>query len=155
MNSPATVVYDNLSEFTRECLGIADEAVTKLAAVERQLEAAETKHREALVLTKVASDEEIPLVKVAGTVDRLIATGFVKRANRLDTITGIRSAPRHELFAILEKLASIAVCPVSSLHRDDDGEAVEKAAGKTTDGSSKFDAVWNEAWEQAGAEVGA
>lgn len=153
MNSPAAVVYDNLSDFARECLGIADEAVTKLASAERELAA---KQREALVLTKVAADEaDIPLTRVAGVVDRMVGTGFVKRSNRNDTVVGIRNATRVELFAILEKLASIAVCPVSSLHGDDEGEEVEKAAGKTTDGLSKSDSVWRRSLDEAAAEVGA
>lgn len=156
MNSPAAVVFDSLSSFARECLDIADDAVTKAAALDKEL--AEAKQREVLILTKVASAKAaaappILITRVAGTVDRLVATDFVKRANRNATIEGIRNASREELFDILEKLASIAICPVSSLNRDD-GVVVEKAAGKTTDASEEED-VWSRAWREAGDEVGA
>ncbi len=151
MSHPAAaVVFDHLSEFARECLGIADEAVSKAAALDVELQKSKA---ETLVLTKIAASEEIPVSRVEGTVDRLIKTAFVKRANRGATIEGIRHASREELFAILEKLASIAVCPVSSL-AGEDGELVEKAAGKTTDSSEEED-VWSTAWKQAKDEVGA
>ena len=157
MNSPADVVFENLSSFARECLDIADDAVTKNAALDREL--AEVKAREVLILTKVAAEQiatspPIPITRVAGTVDRLVSTDFVKRANRNATIEGIRNASREELFDILEKLASIAICPVSSLNRDEDGDLVAKAAGKTADDSEEED-VWSRAWREAGDEVGA
>ena len=157
MNSPTAVVFDSLSSFARECLDIADEAVTKAAALDRELTAG--KAREVLILTKVASDKAaaappILITRAASTVDRLVATGFVKRANRNATIEGIRNASREEIFDILEKLASIAICPVSSLNRDDDGVVVEKAAGKTTDASEEED-VWSRALREARDEVGA
>lgn len=152
MNSPAAVVYDNLSGFARECLSIADEAMAKLAATNLELEAVKAKKPE-IVLTKVAADE-IPLARVAATVDRMVKTDFVKRSNRSATIDGIRNASREQLFEILEKFASIAICPVSALNRDDDGEVVEKAAGKTTDASEEED-VWSRALREARDEVGA
>lgn len=157
MNSPAAVVFENLSSFARECLDIADDAVTKAAALDKELAA--VKAREVLILTKVAAEKvstnpPIPVLRVAGTVDRLVATDFVKRANRNATIEGIRNASREELFDILEKLASIAICPVSALSRDEDGVVVEKAAGKTTDGSEEED-VWSRALREARDEVGA
>lgn len=157
MNSPAAVVFENLSSFARECLDIADDAVTKVASLDKEL--ADAKEREVLILTKVAAETEaagkpIPITRIAGTVDRLVATDFVKRANRNATIEGLRNASRNELFDILEKLASIAVCPVSSLNWNDDGESVAKAAGKTTDASEEED-VWSRALREARDEVGA
>jgi hypothetical protein len=157
VNSPAAVVFDSLSSFARECLDIADDAVTKAAALDKEL--AEAKQREVLILTKVASEKAasappILLTRVVSTVDRLVATDFVKRANRNATIEGIRNASREELFDILEKLASIAICPVSSLNRGEDGVVVEKAAGKTTDDSEEED-VWSRALREARDEVGA
>lgn len=152
MNASA-VIYDNLSVIARECVQIADEAFVKLAGVESEL--AEVRRRsDALVLTKVAAnDAELPLDRVAATVNRLVATGFVKRSNRLDTISGIRSAPRAEIFAILEKLASIAVCPVHAIADGDDGEAIVKAAGQPADATSTIDDVWTAAWKQAKAQA--
>lgn len=148
MNTPAAVIFDNLSGFARECLSIADDACEKLAATTEKLKAAEAR-REPLVLTKVAAIE-IPINRVAETVDRMISKDFVKRSNRTATIEGIKVANREELFAILEKFATVAICPVSTLHRDDDGESVEKSA---TDGSSDSEDVWTRSWREANAEA--
>ena len=155
MNNPAAVVYDNLSGFAKECLAIADEALDKLAAVTEQLEKSKAAHQEALVLTKVAASDALHLPRVAATVDRMVRTGFVTRANRNATINGLLGAPRSEIFEVLEKYASIAICPSNALSGDEDGEVVEKAAGQTDcEGMSKSDALWRNAWEQAKAESG-
>ncbi len=154
MTSPAAVVFDNLSDFARECLSIADEAVSKSAALEKENQ--EIKAREALVLTKVAEAKpatNLPVVRVAHTVDRLIKTAFVKRANRSATIDGIRNASREELFEILEKLAAIAICPVSAMQLDDDGDLVEKAGGSDAADDEPED-VWTKSWRETNEEFG-
>jgi hypothetical protein len=122
--------------------------MAKSAALEQENQ--ELKRRETLVLTKVAEqkpESNIPVARVAGTVDRLIKTAFVKRANRSATIDGIRNASREELFAILEKLASIAVCPVSAMQLDDDGDLVEKAGG-IDDVDDEPEDVWTKSWRE-------
>ncbi len=149
---PAAVVFDNLSEFARECIGIADDAMSKVAALEEELRI--SKSKETLILTKVAEDQQdrsIPLPRVARTVDRLIKTAFVKRANRAATIEGLQHASKEELFDILEKLASIAVCPVSIMQMEEDGEPVEKSAGQAA--VSEDEDAWTKAWREAKAEV--
>lgn len=134
-------------DYAQECLGLAEEAVSKSAALTEELQRKQSKQEE-LILTKVA--KQLPSQRVEKTVDRLIDTSFVKRANRKDAIEGIQSASREELFAILEKLASIAICPVTSI-LEEDGEVVEKAAGESAHASDKDD-VWSTTWKQVRAE---
>ncbi len=141
---PVNAVFDHTLGFAQECLGIAEDAMTKLAAVETKLRTAE--------LTKEATT--LPTGRCVEVVDILIKKGFSKRTDRAKLIAGMQDAGVHGLLDILEKTASVAVCPTFAFVRED-GEPVEKAAGNTTDPESKSDQVWRKSLDEAAAEVGA
>lgn len=146
MPTPIDTVYDGLLGYAQECLGLAEDSLSKLAAVEATLA-----QHDALVLTKVAGRPT--LARSAEVADVLIKKGFAARGNRPNLIQGIMTSGPDDLLSLLEKTASVAICPAFALQGAEDGELVEKAAGKTV-GLQGKDEIWRQALDEARAETG-